>query len=342
MAGHEGGRVGESMTGGIDPRQFRDALGSFATGVTIVTTRDNGGRDVGLTANSFNSVSLDPPMVLWSLAKTSSNLEAFAGAEHFAVHILAADQEALSNRFAGKGADKFAGLSYRRNAAGVPLLGGCAALFQCRTAFRHDGGDHIIFVGEVAAFDHLEKPPLVYHGGRYVMARHKEPAAGNGSPDEASLGDLIARAHLQLVAPLRRNAEHVGLSVAERYAMSVLMAGGALDLPAIDAIIGRTGVRASLDLVEGLVTRGLLIDEPGEDEAVRYRLSDEGRRKMIELYAAAKALEADVLAALTEDEQRLLHELLLRLVHGIMARSDDRAVRHMELMRVVVSQAEAG
>ena len=101
----------------IDSVQFRNALGAFTTGVTIVTTRDTEGNDYGLTANSFNSVSLDPPMVLWSLSKASSNLKGFASADYFAVHILAADQEVISNRFAKGSADKFAGIPLERGHA---------------------------------------------------------------------------------------------------------------------------------------------------------------------------------------------------------------------------------
>src|SRR5215213_7611295 len=133
----------------IDARAFRNALGAFTTGVTIVTTRDSCGRDVGLTVNSFNSVSLEPPLVLWSLARSSASLAAFVEADYFAVHILGARQEALSNLFAQRGADKFAGIAMRRGHGGVPLLDGCAARFECRTAYRHEGGDHEIFVGEV-------------------------------------------------------------------------------------------------------------------------------------------------------------------------------------------------
>jgi 3-hydroxy-9,10-secoandrosta-1,3,5(10)-triene-9,17-dione monooxygenase reductase component len=112
-----------------DQNQFRNALGRFATGVTVVTKFDSVGAPVGVTANSFNSVSLDPPMILWSLAKTSESLPAFADAPHFAAHILSADQESLSNRFAAKGADKFVGISL--DPAEVPLLKGCAARFLC-------------------------------------------------------------------------------------------------------------------------------------------------------------------------------------------------------------------
>lgn len=151
-------------------RRFRTALGAFATGVTIVTTRDGEARDVGLTANSFNSVSLDPPMVLWSLARNSRSLPAFVEASHFAVHVLAADQEELSLKFARRGVDKFSGLDLERGAGQVPLLRGCSARFQCRTAFHHEAGDHVIFLGEVAAFDHSDLPELLFHRGRYALA----------------------------------------------------------------------------------------------------------------------------------------------------------------------------
>lgn len=160
------------MSGGRDDRarQFRTALGAFATGVTIVTTRDADERDIGLTCNSFNSVSLDPPMVLWSLAMSARSLPAFVAASHFAVHVLSAHQEELSLRFATRGSEKFAGLAVERGAGQVPLLDGCSARFQCRTAFRHEAGDHMIFVGEVEAFDHSDLPELLFHRGRYSLA----------------------------------------------------------------------------------------------------------------------------------------------------------------------------
>ena len=158
-------------------RQFRSALGAFATGVTIVTTRTGSGVDVGLTANSFNSLSLDPPMVLWSLAKSSRSLPAFLESGYFAVHVLAASQEALSHTFATRGAEKFAGLALERGRAGIPLLDGCTARFQCRTAIKYEGGDHLVFIGEVEAFDHFDRPPLVFHGGRYAAAVARPSAA---------------------------------------------------------------------------------------------------------------------------------------------------------------------
>ena len=163
-------------------RRFRDALSAFATGVTIVTTRDRHGRDVGLTANSFNSVSLDPPMVLWSLAKSSRALPTFLEATHFAVHVLAADQEKLSLRFATRGADKFNGLDIARGREQIPLLPGCSARFLCRTAFRHEAGDHMILVGEVEDFDHSDRPELLFHRGRYALAVPK-PSTPSPPPE---------------------------------------------------------------------------------------------------------------------------------------------------------------
>ena len=151
----------------FDPQEFRQALGSFVTGVTIVTARDGEGRPVGLTANSFNSVSLDPPMVLWSLSLRSGSLPVFRDAESWAVHILAADQQHLSDRFARPSDDRFAGLGDADGEEGAPLIEGYAARFGCRARFEYEGGDHAIFLGEVVAFDRREAQPLVYHAGRY-------------------------------------------------------------------------------------------------------------------------------------------------------------------------------
>ncbi|EDL48770.1 flavin reductase family protein [Erythrobacter sp. SD-21] len=151
----------------FDPIAFRSALGSFATGVTIVTARDASGAPVGLTANSFNSVSLDPPMVLWSLSLHSGSLPVFRDAQNWAVHVLAADQQAMSDRFATPAIDKFEGLSLGDGPEGAPLIEGCAARFGCRARFEYEGGDHAIFLGEVVDFDRREAEPLIYHGGQY-------------------------------------------------------------------------------------------------------------------------------------------------------------------------------
>jgi flavin reductase (DIM6/NTAB) family NADH-FMN oxidoreductase RutF len=148
-------------------RAFRDALGHFPTGVTIVTARATGGSAVGITANSFNSVSLSPPMVLWSLAQASPNLPVFMECTHYAVNVLAADQVALSRRFGGTHPDRFAGIDWEDGLGGVPLIAGCSAHFECRNQFRHEGGDHIIFVGLVERFARFDRPSLLFSRSRY-------------------------------------------------------------------------------------------------------------------------------------------------------------------------------
>ena len=148
--------------------EFRTALGMFATGVTIVTARTANGDLVGLTANSFNSVSLSPPLVLWSLAQAASSMEAFSTGSHYAINILSADQQALAMQFATKGVDKFAGVAFHLGAAGAPLLDGAAATFECFNRSRYEEGDHVIFVGEVEQCAHREgASPLLYHGGKF-------------------------------------------------------------------------------------------------------------------------------------------------------------------------------
>ena len=179
-------------------REFRDALGSFATGVTIATTSDAAGAPVGVTASSFNSVSVDPPLVLWSLAKNSLSREAFAGSGHFAVHVLTARQEALSNRFARSGEDKFAGVDWHAGELGSPVLTEHAALFECRTRHQYDGGDHIIMVGEVVSFDARDEAPLLFHGGRYAEHRPRLASGAHGERADSELATVVARAHAAL------------------------------------------------------------------------------------------------------------------------------------------------
>jgi flavin reductase (DIM6/NTAB) family NADH-FMN oxidoreductase RutF len=159
----------------LDPKELRRAFGSFVTGVTIVTALDAHGHPVGLTANSFSSVSLDPPLVLWSLARNAPSVGDFTGASHFAINVLAANQHHLSRRFATPLPDKFTEVDCCEGTAGVPLLDGVIARFVCRNVRQYDGGDHLIFIGEVERYDRFDGEPLVFHAGRYqVTARHPE------------------------------------------------------------------------------------------------------------------------------------------------------------------------
>jgi 3-hydroxy-9,10-secoandrosta-1,3,5(10)-triene-9,17-dione monooxygenase reductase component len=156
-----------------DTRDFRSALGCFPTGVCLITALGPSGRRVGLTANSFSSVSLDPPMVLWSLARTASSAAAFRDAEYFAIHVLAAGDADLSSHFAKPGDDKFAKYQDRftEGLAGMPILQGAVSRFECHSRHRYYGGDHIIVIGMVERYGYdADAAPLVFHRGNYAAA----------------------------------------------------------------------------------------------------------------------------------------------------------------------------
>ena len=161
----------------FDGRLFRRVLGLFPTGVTIVTTWDADGRPVGATVSSFNSVSLDPPLVLFSLARSMACCEAFAAGGPIAIHVLGDEQEALSNRFARGGADKWADLAYGAGEHGAPLIDGTLATFECRPYAQYPGGDHTIFVAEVQQLRFRDGDPLVFCAGGYRQLTEKETRA---------------------------------------------------------------------------------------------------------------------------------------------------------------------
>ncbi|WP_194792843.1 flavin reductase family protein [Caenimonas koreensis] len=149
-------------------KEFRSALGMFATGVTIVTARTADGGVLGLTANSFNSVSLQPPLVLWSLATAAASLPALRGGSHYAINVLAADQKLLAERFAAKGTDRWADVPFTEGIGGAPLITGACASFECFNRSRYEEGDHVIFVGEVERCTWRPgASPLLFHGGRF-------------------------------------------------------------------------------------------------------------------------------------------------------------------------------
>ncbi len=150
-----------------DNRAFRQCLGKFATGVTVVTCCDRGGHPCGITANSFSSVSLEPPLVLWNIAKVSNSLQAYLDAEYFAINVLSAGQRELSTHFAKSDHTLFRNVEYSLSGDGVPILPGTLATFECRTHKVVDCGDHYIIVGEVQAFGSSDGEPLLFFGGAY-------------------------------------------------------------------------------------------------------------------------------------------------------------------------------
>ena len=153
---------------GLCCRDLRSTLGNFATGITVVTARSPSGAAIGMTISSFNSVSLEPPLILWSLSVNSPNLDAFRQASHYAVNVLSSSQKELSDRFAARTGDRFAGLALRQGLGDAPLLADCCAWFECANELQYPGGDHVIFVGRVERFAAGDnESPLVFHNGRY-------------------------------------------------------------------------------------------------------------------------------------------------------------------------------
>ncbi len=149
-------------------RNFRDCLGKFATGVTVVTCRDAAGVPVGITVNSFSSVSLEPPLILWNIAKVSRALDAYLAAEHFGISVLTAAQEPLSAHFARSDNGHFDNVDHDLTERGVPRLADALAWFECRTFDTHDCGDHFIIVGEVIDYEAAEGQPLLFFAGQYA------------------------------------------------------------------------------------------------------------------------------------------------------------------------------
>lgn len=303
----------------FDARAFRNALGTFTTGVTIITARAEDGTPIGLTANSFNSVSLEPPMVLWSLAKSSRSLEAFKQASYWTVHILAAEQEDLSNRFASRGEDKFGGLDLESGLGDVPLLKGCTARFQCKASFQYEGGDHIIFVGEVVEFDRSDRAPLVFQSGKYALAAVKacelslsQSGRGQGPKNsfgEDFLGYLIGRAHYQIYSNVREQLQKYQLSDAEFFALSVLSVRDGREMEEVNDLISYTGQEITAEVLQGLCDRDYL-----RCEGQLLYLNPLGRRAVLTVIAAAKAIESDLLAKLEPGEEILLKGLLKKLI----------------------------
>ncbi|WP_394661387.1 flavin reductase family protein [uncultured Acinetobacter sp.] len=158
-----------------NPREIRNLLGQFATGVTVITTRGQDGRKIGMTANSFSSLSLDPPLILWSLSKTAPSLPDFIQAEYFAIHMLAQEHHILSGHFARGAEDKFVGIAHRECEYGVPLLDDVLATLVCKNVNQYEGGDHLIFIGQIEHYQQRMGEPLVFHAGQYrIAAAHPE------------------------------------------------------------------------------------------------------------------------------------------------------------------------
>jgi flavin reductase (DIM6/NTAB) family NADH-FMN oxidoreductase RutF/DNA-binding MarR family transcriptional regulator len=311
----------------VDSRQFRTALGSFATGVTIVTTRAPDGSPIGLTANSFNSLSLEPPMVLWALAKTSLSRDAFGKAEYFAVNILASDQQALADLFATRGAEKFSELRCDAGLGGIPLLRGCSAVFECKTSYQYEGGDHVIFVGEVLEFAHFGRPALAYHAGNYASVV-KYPTVGAGATEAQAndvdssfsrdfLGYLLGSAHARLMDRVRGDLDRYRLSEAHYHVLMFLSHEDNLTLKELMTLTQLADHQVNYQTLADLVIRDFVSVSGGDYPSTRARLTPDGHRVALELGASLKAAEAYAERFLGATEAQTLKMLLRAILHAI-------------------------
>ncbi|GAA4344080.1 hypothetical protein GCM10023165_26980 [Variovorax defluvii] len=193
---------------------FRRCLGEFITGVTVITTVGPDGRRYGMTANSFSSVSLDPPLILWSLRLNASSFPIYSTADHFVVNILAEDQIGVSQRFAKSSVDQFEGVSHTTSASGIPLIDGCVAQLECRREATYPGGDHVVFLGRVLRIRNHGRQPLAFRSGKYQVVHAHEPVAP-GEVDQPNVATLSAiHAARPLTDELGRETDRtVGISV---------------------------------------------------------------------------------------------------------------------------------
>jgi flavin reductase (DIM6/NTAB) family NADH-FMN oxidoreductase RutF len=312
-----------------DPRGFRRCLGQFATGVNIMTTV-HGGIPAGVTANSFSSLSMDPPLVLWSIGRSSRSVQAFSESTHFCVNVLSTDQIALAQLFSSKSADKFAETDWYATAHGAsPSFDGLVASFDCETYAVHDGGDHLIIVGRVLEYTHLAGAPLLYSQGRYAVAEdHPEldrDAPGQESPagsDGRSEGRRTSLDGMRLTtllgavgSALSSEADKVryvnGVDFAQGRTIFTLRYGGRLTVDEIVAVSYLTR-QATEDALSVLMERQLVSASEGV-----YVLSEKGADLLRTLMAAFEHLDRLQLGALPKDDQiclrRVLTDLHLRL-----------------------------
>jgi len=158
---------------GTQHRDFRDTLGQFATGVTVITSGAASARPFGITVNSFSSVSLDPPLILWCLERSTYIADQFLNCRHFAVNVLAGDQKDVALRFASTDDDKFDGMATQTGLHDIPLISGAVAHFECALEHTYAGGDHVILVGRVERFAQADGNPLIFHRGQLTELNAK-------------------------------------------------------------------------------------------------------------------------------------------------------------------------
>ena len=196
----------------IDPAELRRCLGAFVTGVTVITALDEDGAPIGMTVNSFNSVSLDPPLIVWSVRTNATSFPVYSKTKRFVVNILSEEQVDVSNRFAKSGPGRFEGIAITPGIDGLPLIDGCSAYLECSTEATYPGGDHLLFLGRVDRILGTSRKPLAFGAGKYMVVHPHAPNADLGSGNVATLNAVqLARPCLEELN--RETDKTVGLGV---------------------------------------------------------------------------------------------------------------------------------
>ena len=302
----------------LDPKAFRRALGNFATGVTIITAVGANGEKVGVTASSFNSLSMDPPLILWSSMKEARSCEIFETATHFAVNILASDQMDMSNHFARQQEDKFAGIEWEKGIGGAPLFSNCAGRFQCETYNKLDGGDHWIFVGKVVAFDDFGRSPLCFHQGSYATVFSHPGAAKKPIVDPAKfphadrMGNhkffLMLRAIQGYQDRYQPKLRSLDLNLIEARALLVMNDSRPLDVDQLIVHLNAPMVEVKEALLN-LAKRGM-IAERGDG----YVLTNVGAKKANQCWDLAEAHAEEAFSKFSEDQLETFSAILRNLI----------------------------
>lgn len=319
-----------------DPRVetdgFRRSLAEFATGVTVIATSVDGER-FGLTSNSFASVSLEPPLVLWSIRRESKSFAAFAACSHFAVNILAEDQIELSQRFARSGPDKFRDIDCQTGQGDAPLFAGVAASFECVRTQTYDGGDHLILVGQVLRYSRYDRQPLLFVKGRYaVSADHPDTRifttdAKTGQledGEERVLSNLMIRAYSAIASRLERGRQTAGLGLTLMQAR-LLRAAASLPDRTIDELMPELllDFNASRNLLGSVVSLGLVaVDDRG-----RVRLTSEGEARLHAIVAHAHANEEIMFQGIPDTDLATVRRVLNTMVSKQLGQAKPAAAR---------------
>ncbi|AYG08371.1 flavin oxidoreductase [Pseudomonas fluorescens] len=307
-----------SIENQVDTRAFRRALGNFATGVTVVTAADASGRKVGVTANSFNSVSLDPPLILWSIDKRSTSHAVFEAATHFAVNVLAADQIDLSNNFARPREDRFAEIEYQAGAGGAPVLADCSARFECEKYQQVDGGDHWIMIGKVVAFDDCGRSPLLYHQGAYsmVLPHTRMTRREEGQPASShfqgrlshNLYYLMTQALRAYQASYQPRQLSTGLRTSEARMLMVLENDAGLSLAELQREVAMP-VREIEEAVNNLKRKALV-----RDDQDRVKLTTKGIDETESLWTIAREQQDTVFSQFSEEQLETFKTVLKAVI----------------------------